>query len=432
MRDSDKLGDPLAIPIIPRGRFRLGKWEVEHDAQRGDLVVKGLEEMAGARPFRLPARTPEQRLEAEVFDMVANTLEGYDRCRKSVYFKEFEHTSHDLSYQPQVNSPCNSMGHEECSVHHHGREMSKKWGAALEESYPGGFEVVAFTAENVRPAQWSPIIGRFKRRQAGEAVTHLTGGVTMPTRSGFAYMVLVPLDRSWLLPMASSAWEEVIRKVGGVPATRVLEAAKDAEALEVMVELRARAEQAIPLMVAQGLLSPRAGLKILVARYDKPRIVWGRGFKDLKRRNKEPDTEPTSTDDAPDVPEPIATSALCPADQDGNGAASRVTAGAMAASGSPPSYAYISGEPGAGQVVSTRNSFGQGSPPDPPEDARPEPSGSLDRWEPCQACDEPGCLQRPVMDADLLHWTAVRRMLRRGQLLPAKNGAYVLARGGGK
>ena len=421
MSASDELGDPLATPIIPRGRRNGATWEVEHDAQRGDLIRRGLEAIAGARPCQLPATTPAELL--EVFDMVANTLEGYDRCRVSVHYKEFEHSTHGSSYQPLVNSPCNSMGHEVCIVYHHGREMSKGWGAALEASYPDRFEVVAFTAENVRPAQWSPVIGRFKRRQAGEAVTHLTGGVTMPTPSGFAYIVLLPADRRWLLPIASSAWEDVIRKVGGgAPATRVLEAVKDAEALEVMVELRARAEQAVPLMVAQGLLSPRAGLKTLVARYSKPRVVWGRGFKALKGRHKAPDIEPTSTDDAPDVPEPVATSDPSPADRDGH-PASRVAAGAIAAGGTTASHGYTSVEPDT--EVSNQNSFGQDSPPGPPEDAGPEPSRSLEGWDPCQACDEPGCLQRPVMGAELLHWTAVRRMLRRGQLLPAKNGAYL-------
>ena len=422
---------PLASPIVPRGRDSWRGWEVTHDDRRDELVRKGLEAMKGVSPpspSRRAQRTPEQQREIEVSDHVRNTLEGYDRCRKSVYYQSYEHKdeggrrSHGNSHQPLVDSPCNAPGHETCGAFHLGRE-TEKWSRALRRAYPDGFVVVAFKADGLGPAMWGKAVNRFRRRKAGETVSAETAGVPLPTHLGFAYVILVPKDRCWMLPLASSCWEDVVSKLGGGAATvQKLEVAGDVEAIEVFVELRARAEQAPPILVGMGLLSPEAGLEILRARYNKPRIVFGRGFKRLRDMPSVPDADPMS-----DVQSPEQSPSSSTADH-GEIAASPVPASALNMSGCPePSHNHaLAG--GGGSGIGLAQGFSEGPPP--PDDSRAEPPTTEEtdeEWVPCRACDKPGCLQRPVPGSQPIHWIAFRKMSRNNSvlMLPGKNGTFI-------
>ncbi len=200
-------------------------------------------------------------------------LQGaFDRCRQDAWAHR-----HDLREPVRragaggawvwSDMPCDGRGHEDCAPYHALRELREQWGPALAEVYGAGpVAALAFSA---------PGWGLEATREAGTALLHcakvqhalgLCAGFLAfepGAAPGYALHLLVPRHRAdELRALLLHEWRRRVpcgwvRTLDDLPA--------QSTALEAMVELRVRSEQAILLALGSGEVEQDQAINLYAA-----------------------------------------------------------------------------------------------------------------------------------------------------------------------
>ncbi len=237
------------------GRQRDGNRLRTREAERDEAIQGGLRQI-----HDFVARLPDPTRSHQRILRQTERLQGsYDRCRQKAM--THHHELRDARLGTGVggawiwsDAPCDGRGHEDCAPYHALRELNKQWGPALEEAYGSGPVVaLAFLApgwglEATRKASMAFLAGSKVRAALGLCAGFLS--FEPGAARGYALHLLVPshhaqslrdlLLREWRRHVACG-W---VRPVDDLPAQPT--------ALEALVELRVRSEQAILLAAGRG------------------------------------------------------------------------------------------------------------------------------------------------------------------------------------
>ncbi len=230
---------------------------------------------------------------------LARLLDSFDRCRSKAWGRHEElrerRTGHDGGDAfVWSDEPCDGRGHEGCAPYHALREIGNTWGEALGIAYPAPVAVLSLTAPGWGLAATREATTRLIRCSAAKAMLPFACGALIASggaESAYALHLLVPVAQ------AEQAERVLLREWRKrVPcgwAARLDDLPHECTALEALVELRVRSEQALPLLAAaQGVLLPDAvrlyaretGIDSDSERGGQlHRIVIGSGLRSLRR-----------------------------------------------------------------------------------------------------------------------------------------------------
>lgn len=225
------------------------------DGERDSAIRRGLE---GIRGF-LGGLAHATRSQLRLLEHCGRLLGGYDRCRREAWGRP-----HDLR-APERHAttggawlwgkqPCDGRGHEECAPFHAARELGERWGPALEEVYrPAPVAVLALSApgwglEETRKAA----AGLLRSAKVRKALGLCAGFLAFEPGNapGYTFNLVVPLHRAGeLRTLLLKAWRTRVpcgwaRMLDDLP--------QRCTALEALVELRVRSEQAVLLALGTG------------------------------------------------------------------------------------------------------------------------------------------------------------------------------------
>jgi|GEM_PF-2291801 len=189
-------------------------------------------------------------------------LESFDRCRTRAWGSPEWLRQHRNPRKGRSTAwawskePCDGRGHETCSPYHGLREIGDTWGLALEEAYTGPVAVISLTAPG-----WGLMATRraahdLIRCAAVKAMLPFAAGYLIAAggrEPGYSLNLIVPASEvEQAERVLAREWRK--RVLCGWVA-RVEDLPHEPSALEALIELRVRSEQALPLLVAAEQIS---------------------------------------------------------------------------------------------------------------------------------------------------------------------------------
>lgn len=393
------------------------------DGERDSAIRRGLE---GIRGF-LGGLAHATRSQLRLLEHCGRLLGGYDRCRHEAWGRP-----HDLRAPERRataggawlwgKQPCDGRGHEECAPFHAARELGERWGATLEEVYgPTPVAVLALLApgwglEETRKAAAGLLRSAKVRNALGLCVGFLA--FEPGNAPGYTFNVVVPAHRADALrSLLPRAWRT------RVPCgwARVLDdLPQRCTALEALVELRVRSEQAILLALGSGQVELGRAIDLYAVETGAfsgsdiggqlQRLVLAPGMRKLAK-------------DIREGRQPLAAAV-------GDGGGGAGTGGGLGAQGGAGTVPTTGGMGTAGAIPSNRPTV-PGTPcaagtPGAPAGPAPGPAGTSGGdadddagWVPCPW--DPTLEMRPSRDPRkprALPWWKLEKMAARGEVVP--------------
>jgi hypothetical protein len=400
-----------------------------YDRDRDEAVRRGVQTI---RDF-VAGLTHPDKAQQRLLQHCERLLESFDRCRT----KAWGHP-HDLREQERraaagrawlwSDQPCDGRGHEDCAPFHAARELREKWESALSEVY--GYSPVAVLAlsapgwglEQTHKAA-SALFGAAKVRHAlGLCAGFLT--FEPSAAPGYSFNLVVPAHRAdELRLLLVKEWRQRV-PCGWV---RVLnDLPHRCTALEALVELRVRSEQAILLALGRSEVNRERAITLYTIEMgafsgsdvggQKHRLVLAPGMRKLAKDIREGRLRlAAAVGDGTEG----ADRAASPGAQGEAGTAPAIE-GMGAAGGIPSNNGIEAGSPSAASApeVSAGAEQGSSGTSSPPDD---------EGWVPCPW--DPSLEMRPSRDPHTpraLPWWKLQKMTERGELVPIVHNGRVI------